>query len=45
MKNREGHLVAMNRNGYIVLLDESHREREKYNIQYGAAIMVEDGRR
>ncbi|MCL2102614.1 MAG: DNA-directed RNA polymerase subunit beta' [Syntrophorhabdaceae bacterium] len=43
VKNREGNLVAMNRNGYIVLLDEGNREREKYQIPYGAILMVEDG--
>jgi DNA-directed RNA polymerase subunit beta' len=43
VRNREGNLVAMNRNGFIVLLDESNREREKYQIPYGAVLMVADG--
>jgi DNA-directed RNA polymerase subunit beta' len=43
VRNREGNLVAMNRNGFIVLLDESNREREKYQIPYGAVLMVVDG--
>ena len=43
VQNREKHLVAMNRNGYLVLLDENHREREKYQIPYGAVLMVADG--
>ncbi|HLN91169.1 MAG TPA: DNA-directed RNA polymerase subunit beta', partial [Patescibacteria group bacterium] len=43
VENREKHLVAMNRNGYLVLLDENHREREKYQIPYGAVLMVADG--
>jgi DNA-directed RNA polymerase subunit beta' len=43
VQNREKHLVAMNRNGFLVLLDENHREREKYQIPYGAVLMVADG--
>jgi DNA-directed RNA polymerase subunit beta' len=43
VQNREKHLVAMNRNGYLVLLDENSREREKYQIPYGAVLMVADG--
>jgi len=43
VQNREKHLVAMNRNGYLVLVDENHREREKYQIPYGAVLMVADG--
>ena len=43
VQNREKHLVAMNRNGYLVLLDENQREREKYQIPYGAVLMVADG--
>ncbi len=43
VRNREKHLVAMNRNGFLVLVDENHREREKYQIPYGAVLMVADG--
>jgi DNA-directed RNA polymerase subunit beta' len=43
VQNREKHLVAMNRNGFLVVLDENHREREKYQIPYGAVLMVADG--
>src|SRR3989304_4686465 len=43
VRNREKNLVAMNRNGYLVLLDENNREREKYQIQYGAVILVSEG--
>jgi len=43
VQNREKNLVAMNRNGYLVLLDENQREREKYQIPYGAILMVADG--
>ncbi|MBI5905742.1 MAG: DNA-directed RNA polymerase subunit beta', partial [Deltaproteobacteria bacterium] len=43
VRNREGNLVAMNRNGFLTLLDENNREREKYQIPYGAVLMVGDG--
>ena len=35
--------VAMNRNGEIIIADSSGREREKYQIQYGARLLVADG--
>ncbi len=43
IKNKEGKLVAMNRNGFLVVVDENNREREKYQITYGATLMVKDG--
>jgi DNA-directed RNA polymerase subunit beta' len=43
VRNREGHLVPMNRNGFLVLLDDAHREREKYQIPYGATLLIDDG--
>jgi DNA-directed RNA polymerase subunit beta' len=43
VKNKEGKLVAMNRNGFLVVADENKREREKYQITYGATLMVKDG--
>jgi DNA-directed RNA polymerase subunit beta' len=43
MKNREGKHVAMNRNGFLIVLDENNREREKYPITYGASLMVKGG--
>jgi DNA-directed RNA polymerase subunit beta' len=43
VRNREGNLVAMNRNGFLTLLDDGNREREKYQIPYGAVLMVGDG--
>ncbi len=43
VRNREGELVAMNRNGEISVLSETGRERERYVINYGAKIKVEDG--
>ncbi len=41
--NREGKPVAINRNGAIVIVDRQNRERERYNIVYGAVIEVADG--
>ena len=41
--NREGDLVAMNRNGEIAIVSETGRERERYIIVYGAKLKVRDG--
>ena len=43
VRNREGDLVAMNRNGEISIVSESGRERERYVIIYGAKLKVQDG--
>jgi DNA-directed RNA polymerase subunit beta' len=43
VRNRENDLVAMNRNGSIVLIDERGRETSRYQIVYGATIKVTDG--
>lgn len=45
VKNRDGKLTVMNRNGQIVLVDEKGRERERYSIIYGAQLMVEEGKK
>jgi DNA-directed RNA polymerase subunit beta' len=45
VRNREGDLVAMNRNGSIVLIDERGRETGRYQIVYGATLKVTDGQR
>ncbi len=42
---RKEHSVVMNRQGELVLVDEIGRERERYGLQYGARLMVEDGTR
>ena len=41
--NKEGRLVVMNRHGYILLLDEQGREREKFRLVYGAYLNVKEG--
>ncbi|MCG3115607.1 MAG: DNA-directed RNA polymerase subunit beta' [Candidatus Manganitrophus sp. SA1] len=45
VKNKDGDMVAMNRNGKIAVYDETGREKEKYSVVYGARIKVKDGAR
>src|SRR6185295_12945591 len=40
---RKGERVAMNRNGALTILDERGREVARYQMVYGAHILVEDG--
>jgi len=42
VKDRDGDLVAMNRNGEVAVIDDSGRERERYTIIYGAHLKVND---
>jgi DNA-directed RNA polymerase subunit beta' len=44
VKDREGRVIAMNRNGELGIFDASGRERERHPVVYGAQIRVEDGR-
>jgi DNA-directed RNA polymerase subunit beta' len=43
VESRSGKPVAINRNGAVVILDRENRERERYNIVYGATLTVADG--
>ena len=43
VRNQEGFLVAMNRNGVLVIMDEKGREKERYTIVYGAKLKVNEG--
>ena len=36
VKNAKGELIAMNRNGIIAILDDKGREKERYQVVYGA---------
>ncbi|HSP80382.1 MAG TPA: DNA-directed RNA polymerase subunit beta', partial [Myxococcaceae bacterium] len=45
VQKRDGSLVAMNRNGELVIVDESGRERERYQVIYGARILVKEGQK
>ena len=42
VRDKEGFLVAMNRNGVVAILDEKGREKERYTIVYGAKLKVEE---
>ncbi|MFA6223930.1 MAG: DNA-directed RNA polymerase subunit beta' [Desulfomonilaceae bacterium] len=41
--NRDGELVAMNRNGSLAILDEKGQKRERNKVIYGAKLRVTDG--
>ncbi len=43
VRNNKGELIAMNRNGILIIVDEKNRERERYQVVYGAKINVEEG--
>jgi DNA-directed RNA polymerase beta' subunit len=45
VRNREGALVVINRNALIAVVDGHGREREKYNLVYGAKLKVEEGQK
>jgi DNA-directed RNA polymerase subunit beta' len=38
-----GELVAISRNGEVVVHDENNRERERHKVPYGATLLVRDG--
>jgi DNA-directed RNA polymerase subunit beta' len=42
VKDRQGSLVVMNRNGGIVIVDAKGREKERYSVIYGAKLLVAD---
>ncbi len=42
VRNRDGRLTVMNRHSEIVIMDESGRERERYALNYGAYLRVEE---
>jgi DNA-directed RNA polymerase subunit beta' len=43
--SREGAMVVMNRNGMLVVQDDQGREKERYQIVYGARLKVKDGQK
>ncbi|MCK5680632.1 DNA-directed RNA polymerase subunit beta', partial [bacterium] len=43
VRNREGKLVAMNRNGEIAVVDEKGVIKERNKVVFGAHLMVEEG--
>jgi DNA-directed RNA polymerase subunit beta' len=42
---RDGQLVVMNRHGEIIVQDDSGRQRERYQLTYGAKLSVQEGER
>ena len=45
VKNAEGHLVVMNRDGEIAILGKGGRELERYPIIFGATLKVRNGKK
>ena len=45
VKNNKGERIAMNRNGILAVVDDKGREKERYQVVYGAKVLVEDGAR
>jgi DNA-directed RNA polymerase subunit beta' len=43
VKNREGATIVMSRNGEMTVTDANGRERERYQIVYGAKLLINDG--
>jgi DNA-directed RNA polymerase subunit beta' len=43
VRSKQGDLVAMNRSGAVAVLDERGREKERYQIVYGAKLKIEEG--
>jgi DNA-directed RNA polymerase subunit beta' len=41
--NQQGELVAISRNGEVLVQDEHGRERERHKVPYGATLMARDG--
>jgi len=42
-RKKDGTVVVMNRHGAIKIVDDSGRERERYNLTYGAFLKVDEG--
>src|SRR5512146_1787131 len=43
VQSKVGDLVVMNRNGFIAIVDEKAREKERYSVVYGAKLKVKEG--
>jgi DNA-directed RNA polymerase subunit beta' len=41
--NVKGEQVAISRNGEVLIVDDSQRERERHKVPYGATLAVSDG--
>ncbi|MFO0597743.1 MAG: DNA-directed RNA polymerase subunit beta' [Myxococcaceae bacterium] len=45
VKRTGGEAVVTNRNGEIIIVDDSGRERERHRMVYGARLMVKEGQK
>ncbi len=45
VKRNDGSSVVMNRNGELVIVDDSGRERERYQVIYGARLLIKEGQK
>ncbi len=43
VKNAKGELIAMNRNSILAIVDDKNREKERYQVVYGAKVLFADG--
>jgi DNA-directed RNA polymerase subunit beta' len=43
VKDKTGNMIAMNRSGVVVIVDDKNREKERYPVVYGAKVLLEDG--
>src|SRR5512146_1395641 len=43
VRSKAGELVSMNRAGIMAVVDEKGREKERYQVVYGARVKVEEG--
>lgn len=43
VQNRQGLYVVLNRNGELVIFDETGRERDRIRVPYGAIVHVKEG--
>ena len=43
VRNSEGSLIVLNRNASLAIVDKKGREREKFNLVYGAKLLVAEG--
>jgi len=43
VSNTRGELVAISRNGELVIHDDANRERERHKVPYGALLSAQDG--
>jgi DNA-directed RNA polymerase subunit beta' len=44
VSNSKGEKVVISRSGEVIIVDDSHRERERHKVPYGALLSVVDGK-